>query len=302
MTPRCGGLTAGVPRLLAQAALALAVGLAVGCALPPPRGDAPLRYRDAVFSTVTVQRDLTYGSAPDNNGNPVTLKLDLYQPEGDAAPRRPAVVWVHGGGFCCGSKTAGNMVDLSNTYAKLGYVAVSIDYRLLVSTGCGGDPSPPPECVTAAFAAQHDAQAAVRWLRRYADTYRIDPDRIAIGGSSAGGVTSLLVGTRSEDPGDSGNPGYASTVQGVVSISGGLPVNWTIDQGDAATQFFHGTNDRTVPFAWAQSNAQAMEAARVPVLFNAIQGAGHGLWPDHRDFIISQSKYFLYYTLDLDEP
>jgi hypothetical protein len=45
-----------------------------------------------------------------------------------------------------------------------------------------------------------------------------------------------------------------------------------------------------------------MEAARVPVVLNAFEGAGHGLWPEHRDHIVSQSKYFLYYTLDLDEP
>jgi acetyl esterase/lipase len=292
-------LAAAARRLIVPLALLVAVVLLAGCALPPPQGDPPLRYRDPVFSTVSVQRDLPYGSAPDNEGNPVTLKLDLYQPAGDAAARRPAVVWVHGGGFCCGSKTASNMVELSNTYAKIGYVAVSINYRLLVSTGCGGNPDPTPECAVAAIAAQHDAHAAVRWLRRYADTYRIDPNRIAIGGSSAGAVTSLLVGTRSEDPGDSGNPGYSSVVRGVVSISGGLPTNQSINQGDASTQFFNGTNDRTVPFAWAESNAEAMKAAGVPVIFNAIKGAGHALWADHRDFIITQSKYFLYYMLDL---
>jgi para-nitrobenzyl esterase len=269
------------------------------CTVPDPPGDAPLRYRDQVFSGQTVASDITYGRAPDLSGNPVDLKLDLYQPSGDTAQRRPAVVWVHGGGFCCGDKTAAVVSQLSDIYAKLGYVAVSIDYRLLVSTGCGGNPTPTPECVTAALAAQHDAQAAVRWLRRNAGAYRIDPGRIAIGGSSAGAVTSLLVGTRSEDPGDSGNPGYSSTARGVVSISGGLPTNEWITPGDTTTIFFHGTADRTVPFAWAESNSKAMGAAHVPVLFNAIEGAGHGLWPTNRTLIENQSKYFLYHALDL---
>jgi acetyl esterase/lipase len=293
------GLAAMARRLIVSVVLLVTAGVVAACALPPPPGDAPLRYRDPVFSTVSVQRDLTYGSAPDNAGNPVTLKLDLYQPAGDTAARRPAVVWVHGGGFCCGTKTAGPVVALSNTYAKLGYVAVSINYRLLVSTGCGGNPDPTADCETAAIAAQHDAQAAVRWLRRYAASYRIDPNRIAIGGLSAGAVTSLLVGTRSEDPGDSGNPGYASSVRSVVSVSGGLPTNETINRGDAATQFFHGTLDRTVPYAWAESNAKAMEAAGVRVVFNPIKNAGHGLWAEHSEFITTQSDYFLYYTLDL---
>lgn len=303
MTGACCGIAARARRLLLLlVALVTAVGLAIGCALPPPRGDAPLRYRDSVFSSVSVQRDLIYGVAPDNNGNPVTLRLDLYQPAGDAAQRRPAVVWIHGGGFCCGSKVDGVASALAGLYARLGYVAVSIDYRLLASEGCGGNPSPTAECIQAAIAAQHDAQAAVRWLRSRATELRIDTTRIAIGGSSAGAVTSLLVGTRPEDPGASGNPGFSSTVGGVVSLAGGLPTNESITSGDAATQFFHGTEDRTVPFAWAESNSRAMQAARVPVLLNAIEGAGHGLWSEHRDYIESQSSYFLYYTLDLDEP
>jgi predicted esterase len=112
-------------------------------------------------------------------------------------------------------------------------------------------------------------------------------------------VTSLLVGMRSEDPGDSGNPGYSSTVRGVVSVSGGIPTNEWINKGDAATQFFHGTLDRTVPYAWAESNANARREAGVPYVFNAIKDAGHGLWGEHSEFITTQSKYFLYYTLDL---
>jgi acetyl esterase/lipase len=278
-------------------ALSLVAAVAAGCALPAPPGDAPLRYRDPVFSSVSVQRDIAYGSAPDKQGSPVTLKLDLYQPTGDNAPRRPAVVWVHGGGFCCGSKSEGAITQLADLYARLGYVALSIDYRLFASTGCGGTPTPSAECVLAAIAAQHDAQAAVRWLRRHAATYRVDPNRLAIGGNSAGAVTSLLVGTRPEDPGDSGNPGYSSVVRAVVSIAGGMPSNETITRGDAGTLFFHGTRDTTVPFAWAQSNVDAMVAAGMLAGLNAIEGAGHGLWPEHRTLIETQSKYFLYYML-----
>ncbi|MBA3263524.1 MAG: alpha/beta hydrolase fold domain-containing protein [Thermoleophilaceae bacterium] len=58
---------------------------------------------------------------------------------------------------------------------------------------------PTPVCENGALEAQHDAQAAVRWLRANAATYRIDPTRIAIGGGSAGAVTSLLVDWHPED-------------------------------------------------------------------------------------------------------
>jgi acetyl esterase/lipase len=271
-----------------------------GCTLPPPPGAAPLRYRDAVFSSVGVTRDLTYGSAPDNDGNPVDLKLDLYQPSGDAVTRRPAVVFVHGGGFSHGDKSAG--ATFATYFAQRGYVAVSINYRLLAPLGCGGELDPSPECISAAYAAQHDAQAAVRWLRANVATYRVDPSRIAIAGGSAGAVTSLLVDWRSEDPGTSGNPGYSSAVAAAVSISGGAPSNQYITRDDGPAIFFHGTADATVPYQWAVSNAGAMYNLGIPVVLEAFEGAGHGLTQaGYGDVIREQASYFLYGMMNLAE-
>jgi len=68
-----------------------------------PVGAAPLRYRDQVFSNITVTSDLQYGAAPGVDGNPSALKLDMYQPAGDTAAARPAVIWVHGGGYAGGA-------------------------------------------------------------------------------------------------------------------------------------------------------------------------------------------------------
>lgn len=286
-----------VRALVIAATFVLAALAATGCTLPPPAGDAPLRYRDAIFATADVTSDLTYGSAPDLAGIPVTLKLDLYQPAGDTVAERPAVVYVHGGGFTAGSKAAG--ATFATHFARRGYVAVSIDYRLLSPDGCGGQPTPPPICETAAQAAQHDAQAAVRWLRRYSATYRIDPDRIAIAGGSAGAVTSLLVGWRQEDPGTSGNPGFSSAVRAVSSIAGGVPTNEFIGAGDAPTIFFHGTADETVPYAWAASNATAMQQAGLAVVFQPFEGAGHGLSGQYGTVIRQQASYAFYAWLDL---
>jgi acetyl esterase/lipase len=280
------------------AIVTLAAVLLVGCTVPAPPGEAPLRYRDAVFSSVDVSQDLTYGSAPDNDGNPVTLRLDLYQPSGDTVSRRPAVVYVHGGGFSHGDKSAGG--NFARYFAQRGYVAVSINYRLLAPLGCGGQDPPPPECASAALAAQHDAQAAVRWLRANAAARRVDPDRIGMAGGSAGAITSLLAAWRSEDPGTSGNPGHSSAIRGAVSISGGTPTDQYINQGDAPAIFFHGTEDHTVPFDWAVSNAAAMYNAGIPVFLETFEGAGHGLVGEgYRDVIFEQSDYFLYAFLDL---
>jgi acetyl esterase/lipase len=278
-------------------ALALGATLLAGCTVPRPPGDGTLRYRDQVFSAVTTTPDITYGTAPDDNGNQVALKLDLYQPTGDTAAKRPAVVWVHGGGFTSGDKSSGR--GKATFFAQLGYVAVSINYRLLSPDGCGGNPNPTPLCEHAALEAQHDAQAAVRWLRANASTYRIDTDRIAMAGGSAGAVTSVLAATHAEDPGTSGNPGYPSDIRAAVSVSGGMPTNDLIDAGDAPTLFIHGTEDRVVPFEWAVANAAKMQELGVFTVLEPIEGAGHGLPGDYGQLINDQSDYFLWFAMDL---
>src|SRR5438876_12315325 len=106
--------------LVRAAVLACVVAVAAGCTLQyqVPPGAAPLRYRDLVFSSVKTTKDITYGSAVDQQGNTVTLKLDLYRPSGDRVASRPAIVWVHGGAFKSGDKTSPEIVDEATTFAK----------------------------------------------------------------------------------------------------------------------------------------------------------------------------------------
>src|SRR3954451_18953872 len=122
-------------RNLQALARAIIVGVALTACIPwevvRPSGPAPLRYRDEVFGNYTVTTDLQYGNATGFDGSPVALKLDLYQPTNDHAAQRPAIVWVHGGGYVGGDKARGPAVILAPIYAKLGYVFVSINYRLL---------------------------------------------------------------------------------------------------------------------------------------------------------------------------
>jgi dipeptidyl aminopeptidase/acylaminoacyl peptidase len=277
--------------------IALAITIMAGCTVPRPAGDGQLRYRDQVFSGVSVTKDITYGSATGINGTPETLKLDIYQPTGDTVTQRPALVYVHGGGFTKGDKSGG--AGTATLFARLGYVAVSINYRLLSPDGCGGNPNPTPLCQTAALEAQHDAQAAVRWLRAHATTYRIDTSRIAMEGASAGAVTSVLAATHSDDPGTSGNPGYPSSIRAAASVSGGMPTNDFIDKGDSPTLFIHGTEDHVVPYAWAVQNAAAMYNLGILTVLEPIEGAAHGLPAVYGQLIDEQSDYFLYFAMDL---
>ena len=282
-------------------AIAAAAVLA-GCTVPPPPGAAPLRYRDQVFTGVTVTSDLQYGSAPDLQGTPQALKLDLYRPAGDTLTRRPAIIWIHGGGFHAGDKTAQPFPKLATTFAQRGYVSASINYRLLGTDKCAGVDPPPPSCQAAAVEAQHDAQAAVRWLRAHAAAYGVDPDRIAVGGGSAGADTALLVGIHSEDTGSSGTPGVSSKVRGVVSISGVLPVEGEalLSSDDAPTLWFVGTADANIDESRVVANAAKLLQLGVLSIPEVLDGAGHvPVNPTYGPTIYSQTANFLYLTLDL---
>ena len=135
-----------------------------------------------------------------------SLKLDVYTPEDPASEARPLVVWIHGGAWRAGSKNRCPAIRL----VKRGYTVASIGYRL---------------SQTALFPAQiQDCKAAIRWLRAHASTYGIDPERIGVWGSSAGGHLVALLGTSGgveslSDP-EMGNATQSSRVQAVCDFYG----------------------------------------------------------------------------------
>ena len=254
-----------------------------------PTGAAPLRYRDLVFSAASTTTNVIYGSAINNSGQTVTLRLDIYEPTGDTVTERPAIVWVHGGSFCCGDKTSAEIVDEATTFAKKGYFNVSINYRLEPG-GCSAG-SPTSTCIIAIQEALADAQTAVRFLRTNAAVYGIDETRIAIGGSSAGAITALNVGfSSSEDP--------TAAVGGAVSLSGAHLLG-AIDSGDAPSLLFHGTADTVVPYQWAVSTWNQAVAAGLDSFLTSWVGAGHVPYSQHRTEILDQTTNFLYGELDL---
>jgi pectinesterase len=135
------------------------------------------------------------------------LKLDLYMPAARGPAPRPAIVFVHGGGWRTGARA--NFAPLAIRMAGRGYVAATIDYRL-------SPEAPYP-------AAIHDVKAAVRWVRAHAADYGIDQDRIAIAGGSAGGQIAALTGVTNDEPrfDPDGGPGAVpSRGQAIVNIDG----------------------------------------------------------------------------------
>lgn len=286
-------------RLLALAVIVLAV-LTAGCdwRVIVPEGPAPLRYRDEVFTNVTTTANVAYGSAVEQDGDTLTLRLDVYRPTGDTVQARPAIVWIHGGGFTGGSRTSTDMVALARLFARKGYVTVSISYRLS-PVGCF---PPGPECLQGIKDAQHDAQAAVRFLRANADTYDVDPNRIAAAGSSAGAITALNVGfANSDDVGNSGNPGFPSTVSAAMALSGAA-VRTTPEAGEAPSLLFHGTADNVVQYSAGVNTQAAAEDAGLISYLTSFEGVGHSVYSSTRVAQIhTETTNFFYHMLDLGD-
>ena len=144
--------------------------------------------------------------------------LDAYlPPDSDQRDKRPVVVVIHGGGFISGDKQLDSIVKYAQELTIRGYAVVSIDYRLTGESWTW-------ESQKAMFDAQEDLRAAIRFVRKNAADYKLDTDKIIASGDSAGALTSLFLAYAKEAQyeGNSGNPGFPSYVQGVISISGEL--------------------------------------------------------------------------------
>jgi acetyl esterase len=112
------------------------------------------------------------------------VTADVIVPSG-AGPH-PVLVYLHGGGWICGSPRSHR--KLTHRFAEAGYLVVSVDYRLAPEHPF---PTPFDDCV-----------AAVKWAAREAARFGGDPARLAIGGDSAGGNLSAAVAAAlADDPG-----------------------------------------------------------------------------------------------------
>ena len=143
-----------------------------------------------------VTKDLSYDSAIGIYG-----MFDVYEPKGDSVrTNRPAIVAIHGGAWRTGDKVWGEQI--AEALCPLGYVVFSVNYRL-----AGRPNSTWPAQIT-------DVQQAVRYIRANAPRFRIDPERVASLGMSAGGHLATMVALRD----DATNP--TARVRVAVNLDG----------------------------------------------------------------------------------
>ncbi len=227
----------------------------------------PIRYLQPIFSKVITSKNIVYREVTDRNGKQLQLKMDIYQPEGDLLEKRPAIIWIHGGGFHSGSKEA--MKLRCEAFARFGYVTVSINYRL--SKDKRDPKGTTDKLLNAIDDATIDARHAVDFLRKHAQDYRIDDGLMFVGGSSAGGVTSLHLGI--EDTGWD-----KSGIKGIINLWGAFfGEEEEIDVTDPAVLIIHGELDDVVPFDLSVWLNEVLEKQGVPVWFYPYKNTGHGV-------------------------
>jgi triacylglycerol lipase len=225
------------------------------------------------------------------------VKCDVYQPESDVA--LPAIIMIHGGAWRHGSKMA--MMRHARRVARVGYVVVSINYRLAPKY-------PWPAQID-------DCQYAVRWLKKNAQIYDVDPERIGVFGYSAGGHLAALLGTMGEEHETLFVDGLPDEDQELKEFSpdvcavavGGAPCEFSwldeesvvlnywmggsrkslpekyrraspveyVTADDAPFFIFHGTADMLVPVQSSVDFHETLKAQGVSSTLLTVDGAGH---------------------------
>lgn len=242
--------------------------------------------------------------------NGFDLKLWVFSPQKpEAGAEVPAMLFFFGGGWNGGSPT--QFIRQSQHLAKRGMAGIVVDYRVKSRQG------------VRAVSCVEDALDALRYVTANAGKLGIDPDRIGVGGGSAGGHLAASLGTIHKDdpaapkamalynpatilaPLPSGfvmAPRFAdianefkarmASKKGELRVRLGVePIELSpfhhVDASTPPTIIFHGTKDTTTPYGTALLFMMQLNANKVPVDLRSYEGAGHGFF--NREPYLSQT-------------
>ena len=217
-----------------------------------------------------------------------SLKLHVFPAAGASIPqRRPAFVWIHGGGWTGGTAESG--FPIARYFSIRGMVAFSVEYRLVKA----GGPFIGDSLV--------DCKSAMRYIRGHAAELGVDPDRIAVAGDSAGGHLAAALGTvrgfddRLDDPSISALPNAMLIYNGVSDVTEG---NWSRSAAPGSAQelspvfhvmagappaiVLHGLIDTVVPPDQSRRFCAAMQQAGNRCDLVLVENARHAfVMPDY---------------------
>ena len=129
------------------------------------------RYEDEIFDNIYITSGVYYGTNINEGlfgSSNEDLYLDVYEPYGDDLEDRPLVIFMFGGSFIGGSRTSSDIVELCTRYAKMGYVAAAIDYRLTLDLIIFANEQ---TAYKAAAKGIHDLKGAIRFFRMNDELY-----------------------------------------------------------------------------------------------------------------------------------
>lgn len=189
------------------------------------------------------------------------LCLDAFYPSANAKQLRAAVMIIYGGGWRSGNRT--QHYPLAQKLADLGYVCFTPQYRLSTEALYP--------------AAIYDLKSALRWIHAHAKEYKIDTNKIALLGFSAGGELAAFLGTtigNKKFEGNHCNLNRSSSFQAVVDIDGTLSfVHPESGEGDdskkmSAATYWFGFSKKDNPALWKEASPLTHVGKHTPpVLF-----------------------------------
>ena len=226
---------------------------------------------------VTVDRNVVYGNADEP-----MHRADIYRLKSvSKSQKRPGVIMIHGGAWFAGDKA--NDAVHARRLAKLGFVVVAINYRLI--------PKHP-------YPAQlDDCNLALEWMTSHANELGMNVDALGAWGYSAGGHLSALLATHPKE----GLPRLKAAVVGaapcdltqvpegsslLVGLLGGTRAKYParyadaspvthVSQDDPPVFMFHGSKDWLVPPAGSRAMLEALEKNGVKCELCAVANKAH---------------------------
>lgn len=208
------------------------------------------------------------------------LTLQIFSPELENITGRPAILFFFGGAWTSG--TPAQFYPWASHFASQGWMGFTADYRVFSRNG------------TNAFTALDDARAAYQYLIDHAQELGIDPNKIVMGGGSAGGhLAAAVMMVPWEDQGDAPDPAGLVLLNAAINTAyeGSSPVVDLFEgRGKDISPFHHiradlpptymahGTQDALVPFEQVQAFCEEMTRSGNHCELDIYQGAGHGFF------------------------
>lgn len=230
------------------------------------------RYLTDLFN-YQITDTILFGEGLNIDGDTQKLYMDIYEPVGDTLAERPVLMFVFGGGFIQGDRFEKHVTKTCERFAKAGYVAVAMDYRIGIDW-IGGLSNPQGEGLRLFYRSVQDLRAATQYMYYSAaalgNPYRIDTTKIFVGGASSGGIACLMsvfgdtpdkwleladtsalssLGGYYSTSANGPHAAYGWNAIGIVNIAGAIPrLDW-IDTTDTTPIISaHGDADQTVPY------------------------------------------------------